>query len=129
MYGYEIEAYDIPDSYKDLKLISGEDKYHRSGDYRSLPPSWIVAKKKGKYGVFDVRENNKIILPFAYDDIEAKNTHLILKKKGLTAYYPISDTPRYKELHPFRWQLARFQLPDGKWGWLSKDGKEYIDNE
>lgn len=129
MYGYEIEAHDLPKEYKDPKLISGKDEYYYSGDYVSLPPSWIVAKKKGKYGVFDVKEENKEILPFVYDKIEAKNTHLLLWKKGLVAYYPLSETPRYKTLEPFKYSLARFQLPDGRWGWLGKDGKEYIDNE
>lgn len=129
MYGYEIEAYDIPSKYKDLKLISGEDKYYRSGDYVSLPSSWIIAKRNGKYGVIDVRESNETVLPFIYDDIKANYRYMILRKKGLVCYYPISSTPRYKKLESFTHYFARFQLADGRLGWLAKNGKEYIDNE
>ncbi|NDV67661.1 WG repeat-containing protein [Dysgonomonas sp. 25] len=124
MYGYEIEAYDLPEEYKDPKLISGTNECYYG---RTLPVSWIIAKKNGKYGVFDVRENNKEILPFVYDKIDAGYQYLVLYRKGLKTYYPVSNTPKYKVLEPFNWNLARFQLADGRWGWLAKDGKEFID--
>jgi len=128
---YDFEAYEVPGIYKQPLLVSGKTEFHGSGDYKSLPSSWIIAKYKGKYGVIDIRDTDKPILPFIYDKIEGNTTYLTLHNKGLKCYYPISDTPRYKELSPFsiREYFIRFTLPNGRKGWLLSNGEEFIDNE
>ncbi len=50
-----------------------------------------------------------------------------IQKDGLTTYYPITKEIRYKKIEDFQDNFARFELPNGKKGWLSKEGKEYLD--
>ena len=128
---YDFDIYEIPSHLKQPLLVSGKDKLDRSGDYRSLDGRWIIAKQKGRYGVVDVRDTEKPVLPFIYDKIEGHDTYLTLYKSGLKSHYPISDTPRYKELAPMRLReyYIRFTLPDGRGGWLLKNGEEFLDNE
>jgi hypothetical protein len=130
-YQSEYKIMEIPDEYKDLKLINNriDSDYRYSSDENLLEPFWVIAKRKGKYGVFDAREPENIILPFEYDKITGLYSLLLLEKKGLKCYYPISNTPRYKVLESFNGNVARFRLRDGRWGWLAKDGKEYFDSE
>ena len=128
---YDFEVYAIPNKYKKPVLISGGEEFYRSGDYKSLPGSWVIVKHKGKYGVIDVRDSENPVLPFIYDKIEGNTTHLTLHKRGLKCHYPISDNPRYKELAPLRLRenFIRFTLSDGRKGWLLKNGEEFLDNE
>jgi len=127
---YDIEVYELPLEYKNPVLVSGEDKLHRSGDFRSLNEYWVIAKYKGKYGVIDIRDPQTPLFPFVYDKIEANNISLTFYMDGLKCYYPISKTPRYKELSPFllRDPFIRFTLPNGEKGWLLKNGEEFLDN-
>ena len=122
---YDIEIREIPSKYKNLVLISGKEEFYRSGDYKSLPESWVIVKHKGKYGVIDVRDSENPVLPFIYDKIEGNTTHLTLHKKGLKCHYPISDTPRYKELDLLYLgeYFIRFTLLDERKGWLLKMGR------
>lgn len=128
---YNFEVYEIPLKYKNQMLVSGEDELHRSGDFRSLNEYWVIVKYKRKYGVIDARYPERPVLPFIYDKIEANNISLTLYRDGLKCYYPISKTPRYKELSPFllRDPFICFTLPDGEKGWLLKSGEEFLDNE
>jgi hypothetical protein len=50
-----------------------------------------------------------------------------LKKNNLYLYYPLQKQFRYKILNNFQGYFARFELPNGQKGWLSLDGKEYLD--
>ena len=126
-YGFEI--YEVSSKYKKGVLINGEEELSLSGDYKSLNEYWIIAKFKGKYGVINAKSPDTPVLPFIYDKIEPHTTYLTLYKKGMVCHYPISDTPRYKELAPLhlREHYTRFTLPDGKKGWLLKNGEEFLD--
>ena len=127
---YDIVAFKIPQEYKNPSLVNGESKYRRQ--YRSLNGNFVVAKYKGMYGVVDVMYPEAPVLPFVYDKIETNTgISLTLHKDGLKCYYPISKTPRYKELSPFLLldYYIRFTLHNGEEGWLSKDGEEFFDNE
>lgn len=48
-------------------------------------------------------------------------------KNGLCTYFPISKDPKYAEIQDFNGYFSRFRFPNGKEGWLSRDGIEYID--
>jgi hypothetical protein len=50
-----------------------------------------------------------------------------LKKNNLYLYYPLQKHFRYITLNDFQGYYARFELPSGQKGWLSLDGKEYLD--
>ncbi|GHT51874.1 hypothetical protein AGMMS49982_10540 [Bacteroidia bacterium] len=48
-------------------------------------------------------------------------------RNELCTYFPISKEPRYTEISNFNGYFARFRLPNRRWGWLSRDGEEFID--
>ena len=48
-------------------------------------------------------------------------------KNGLCTYFPISKEPKYVDIQDFNRYFARFRLPNGKEGWLSRDDVEYLD--
>ena len=50
-----------------------------------------------------------------------------LKKNNLYLYYPLQKHFRYVTLNDFQGYFARFELPNGQKGWLSLEGKEYLD--
>ena len=129
--GYDIEVHEIPLKYEKPVLINGKNSFDKSGDFTSLDVHLVIAKYKGKYGVIDVRYPESPVIPFVYDKIEANYISFILHKKGLKCHYPISETPRYKELSPFVYRefFIRFTLPDGEKGWLLKNGEEFLDSE
>jgi len=124
---YKFNIWEIPDIYKDLKLINADTKFRRSPDYKYLNYYYIIAKKDGKYGMIDAREPDKPVLPFIYDKITPKSGYLILEKAKLKCYYPASDKPRYRELSDYQDNVARFRLTDGRKGWVGRDGKEFLD--
>ncbi len=51
-----------------------------------------------------------------------------IEKNGLFTFYPIIKDIKYKKLEEFQGNYARFELPNGQKGWLSLQGKEYLDN-
>jgi len=50
-----------------------------------------------------------------------------MKKNNLFKLFPLHKEFRYKKLEDFQGNFARFELPNGKKGWLSKEGEEYLD--
>lgn len=59
--------------------------------------------------------------------IEYKYPFYKLKNNNLYKLYPLQKEYRYKKLYDFEGNFARFELPNGKKGWLSSDGIEYFD--
>jgi hypothetical protein len=51
----------------------------------------------------------------------------IFQKQNLYGYYPLTKTAKYLFLNPLEESFARFELPNGKKGWLDIDGIEYLD--
>ena len=78
-------------------------------EYQNIMPKIIVS------------ELDSVVFSSKYD-YPAK-----IYKNGLCTYFPISKEPRYAEIQNFNRYFARFRLPNGKEGWLSHDGVEYID--
>ncbi|WP_324026350.1 hypothetical protein QSV08_02680 [Maribacter sp. BPC-D8] len=108
--------------------ISAEDYWYYISFYKPLAPSYIIVKKSGKFGVWDL-EKEKCIISFDYKSIEPKKgTHLLLSKNNLVTYYPyIGLIPKYKYLSDYNEYYARFEYPDGKKGWVNRKGIEYFD--
>jgi hypothetical protein len=66
----------------------------------------------------------KEILPIRFDSISRFNRdgieRLLLYKDGLIGIYPLQKEVRYKTIEkPNEQKILRFQLPDGKFGWLN----------
>lgn len=106
---------------------SFELEYSEEILFTPLKYSYVMAKVKGKYGVWDFKEE-KIILPFEYKRIISYQKYLRLEKNELVTFYPnIGTEPKYKKLEPYIGAYARFETPDGKKGWVDRKGKEYFD--
>ena len=114
--------------------------YSEMTNYHKKTPLLVYTKlKNGKYNLntLDLLIDPKIdeqnlefnnLLPKNLDSIVSINQDLYkISKNNLFTYYPLVKEIKYKKLENFIENFARFELPNGKKGWLSKDGKEYYD--
>lgn len=49
------------------------------------------------------------------------------KQNNLWGYYPLMTESKFQNLEDFKFYFARFKTPNGKEGWLDKNGKVYFD--
>lgn len=144
----------IRPSYNKIEFV----KYYitRYGDTakieRVLKPELILAKKDGKYGLFDLHENIPLLrseynsIDYLQDIkvVEKKKTHSthILKIKQGTKYgfillhNKIVSVPQYEYLGEFSTEKGKTEdeaqnlialvQKEGKWGWINLEGKEAI---
>lgn len=88
-----------------------------SADYKFA----VNRKNKVVYSFKKSKENNK------YDILEFKEKErILLGKNSLLGYYKITPI-KYKILNDFKESLARFELPDGRKGYIDTKGNEYYD--
>lgn len=97
----------------------------------------ILKNKKYNLNTFDYflvknlnSEQKKINdeLPKNLDSLTKINNDVyLIIKNDLYTYYPIVKEIKYKTTEKFQGNFARFELPNGKKGWLSNNGKEYLD--
>jgi len=106
-----------------------------------FPGSRIYYRKNSKYGILgsvDWSQHNgkysyrlKRRSPVLYDNIQQINGEnecwLKVTRNGLTGY--LNSKIKYKSIGKYDKTLARFILPDGRKGYVTKDGKEYYDDE
>lgn len=84
-------------------------------------PKFVIFEKDKKFGILDKGKEyffNSLIIDSQYVKIE---------NDGLWNYYHISPIAKFKRLDSFVYGLAYFELPNGKSGYLSKEGDEYYD--
>ncbi len=144
----------IRPSYDKIEFV----KYYitRYGDTakieRVLKPELILAKKDGKYGLFDLQENVPLLrseynsIDYLQDIkvVEKKKTHSthILKIKQGTKYgflllhNKVVSVPQYEYLGEFSTEKGKIEgeaqdlialvQKEGKWGWINLEGKETI---
>lgn len=75
-----------------IHVVFNEEMY-----FEPLKTNYIVSKVKGKYGIWDFRDE-KIILPYEYQKITPFRNYLLLKKNGLVTFYPnLGTEPKYKK--------------------------------
>jgi hypothetical protein len=113
--------------------------YTESGYSKKFPMLIYSILKDKKYNLntFDYflvenlnSEQKKVndALPKNLDSLmKINNDVYFIMKNNLCTYYPIIREIKYKSIEKFQGNFARFELPNGQKGWLSKDGKEYFD--
>lgn len=144
----------IRPAYDEIEFI----KYYitRYGDTakieRVLKPELIIAKKDGKYGLFDLHENIPL-LRSEYNSIEylqdlsveekkkTQATHILKIKQGTKYGFILLHNkavliPQYDYLGEFSTEkgkttgeaenLIALVQKEGKWGWINLEGKEAI---
>ena len=131
------------DKYERIEHLN-EEKFitlnSEMNNYQVEIPILIYTKlKNGKYNLNTIdflidpkidEQNLKFnnLLPKNLDSIMAINQGLYkISKNNLFTYYPLVNELIYKKLEDFQGNFARFELPNGQKGWLSKEGKEYLD--
>lgn len=131
------------DMYESIEYLN-EDKFitlfSEMNNYQLKTPVLMYTKlKNGKYNLNTIdflidpkieeqnlKCNNQ--LPKNLDSIVSLNQGLYkISKHNLFTYYPLVKEIKYKKLEYFQGNFARFELPNGQKGWLSKEGKEYLD--
>ena len=119
----------------------GYDKGFVDPDRLNYPQSkYLLALKNGKWGILEIKGSASLdfteinyqlqeVLPLIYDQIsfDVVNKLFLLEKSKLFSYYGINSKPKYKYIESFNGYFARFTLANGKKGWLTKEGKEYLD--
>jgi hypothetical protein len=87
-------------------------------------PDSVIFKKNNRYGIWKKTEA-------VFDEIKIVHLLTKIKKDNLYSYYEINKTPKYKELGDFIGAYARFELTNGKKGYLTSSDYygyyEYID--
>lgn len=106
-------------NYEKIYLINKKKKLEFS-DY-DIYPMLVIFEKKSSFGVIDNAETE------FYDSIDINGKYLKIKRNGLWNIYNFSPKVKYKILNEFVDNLAHFELPNGKSGYLSKEGDEYYD--
>ena len=77
----------------------------------------------------DAGSSSNRALPKNLDAVSVITNEIYLIERGeLFGYYPLNKEVKYKILESFQGNFARFELPNGQKGWISKQGKEYLDN-
>ena len=85
-------------------------------------PNSVIFRKNNLYGIFQKTEA-------IYSEIKIVNLMTKIKKDNMFSYYEINKFPKYKELGNFVGAYARFELPNGKKGYLTGSGYEYFDEQ
>lgn len=129
--------------YKSIEFLNEETfitLYSEMMSYTIKYPLLIYTElKNGKFNLntidYLITENPSIEIQVENDNLPKDLDKIIavtqgvykIQKDELTTFYPITKEIKYKKIEDFQENFARFELPNGKKGWLSKDGKEYLD--
>jgi len=87
---------------------------------------YFISKEDNFYGnIFDIislEEYQNL------QNIEYKFSLYKMKRNNLYNLFPLQKDFKYKSLEDFKFGFARFELPNGKKGWLDLEGIEYLDD-
>ena len=120
-----------------MKNIYDFGDFSNYGKKVATSPYTLIYKKGKKFGIlgklkYAHDKNQSFILTKTkseelYDNISSVNGVLLVKRNGLLGYYEVTEV-KYKSLEPFDIYLARFELPDGRKGYVDIEGNEYFDS-
>lgn len=82
-------------------------------------PKFVIFEKGEKYGILDQG------VTYIFDQVIINLQYVKIKNNNLWNYYHISPIPKFKRLDSFVFGLAYFELPNGKIGYIDKQGTEY----
>lgn len=103
---------------KDIYFVNS--KRELNFDENTMFPKYIIIDYGDKFGI-----KNKNSVSF-YDAVDLKNPFTIkVKKKNRYGYYSITSGTKYTLLEGFEFNLAKFEKPCGKTGYIDLNGKEY----
>lgn len=126
---YNITEYNLAPvtAFKQIYFINGSTAANDIS-YRYL----IAETHDGKKGIITPGlSNGAYTVPLApdYQNFTYLYTDFVRidNQNGLSGYFPLNKNAKYTALDTFNKGFARFTLPNGKQGWLSLDGKEYLD--
>jgi hypothetical protein len=114
------------DTFKAVTFTNGST---RTEGY-ALSPVLIAETTDGQKALLDNKDTQYTVVlgpggyTFSYDE---HWKFVLFEKEGLKGSWPQNKDVRYTKLDNFDKGFARFTLPDGKQGWLAKDGTEYLD--
>jgi hypothetical protein len=101
---------------------------NKQEQYVSIP--FIITYEVNDDG-FEINHKLKIQYDLlqTYDalDYNKNQNTTVVKKDNLKGYLGINKKPKYKTLEKFQGSFARFELPDGRKGWLQTNAKEFLD--
>ncbi|MBW2963078.1 hypothetical protein [Mesonia aestuariivivens] len=104
-------------NYDKIYLINGKKQLEYPD--HDIYPMLVIFEEGLSYGVIS---NDKTEY---YDDIRISGKYLKVKRNGLWNIFNFSPKVKYKVLNEFIDNLAYFELPNGKIGYLDKQGTEY----
>lgn len=95
-----------------IKLLNSEGKEILNEGYENilyLKEEKVVVLKNGKYGVVDLE--NRVVIPFEYDEIYFANNNFIVKKDGV--YYLNNEKLNIENIYPSMNDILIYDLEDG----------------
>lgn len=105
-----------------LYLINGKQEFQYTSNYTygyspTTSPETIIYKKGKQYGTLTSKGKT-------YDKIDFTYPVLTTHKNNLVGLYNIVE-PKYLDISPFEYYLARCIKPDGKTAHIDEEGTEY----
>ncbi|MEM6718599.1 MAG: hypothetical protein AAF611_04775 [Bacteroidota bacterium] len=88
-------------------------------------PYFVTRNANGLFSMWNLREPQYAQLQNV-THIEYVGDKIRFVENNLYGYYGIHLKGRYKKLDQFQRFFAAFELPDGRKGWLDRNGKEYV---
>lgn len=109
--------------YDDVFFLNGTKRFTYTSNYGlggspTTAPTTLIVKKRNRYQVYGDTQ--------CVDDYAVKSGQLFLMKNNVRGIYSLTEI-KYIALEPFVYGLARFELPDGRTGFVDINGIEYLD--
>lgn len=118
---YEDENSSYSDTAQLPVLIAHNKKGHHFFNYKWIQ-SWIDYKP---LSILKVDKTSSAVYDAVY--FKEQSAFLRVEKNGLLGYFPMHKQPKFTSLETMKSNFARFELPDGKQGWIQNDTIEYLD--
>lgn len=104
--------------------------YSRLGFVFSLPYNYYLGETPQKQQLIKLeKKKNHAKLSVIFEgELKAFGYYhpIKFKENKLYGYYPLNKNAKYQKLEKFDYYFAKFELPNGKSGWLDIYGNEYL---
>lgn len=113
----EITAAIPDDNYDEVYFVNKKQEIEYDDNYPY--PDYVLFKKGEKYGLIYKGATS------VYDAVTLEGTYVKVMRAGLYNYYHLSPAVKYKRLDYYIFNLAYFELENGKFGYIDVEGNEY----